>query len=476
MHSTGHTIHCWRSAILSGGRHADLISQSPSPEAPKEPADVDEPRRLHLEPTLDLSTMTIVGTWKDLPQEIVDYIVLMLRNDLNSLKACSLTCKAMFISTRRLIHSKICLSWEQNWEVLTLREKQRYIRGDRQGIAVKVLSGIAAHGLLPYGRRLFINLNRNFTPANLQPFNNHFQRFDQIQELRIYWLHTQGFLEQFGTFFANFVPTVRSLHLDTPTGATRDILDFICRFPHLDDLTFRMSSDDPHDWRTWKSASLPIVKKMPPFRGRLKLHGIGDWRGYILQQLVSLPGKRCFRFIDFSNCTSEAEQPIIDGCSNTIETLSTSWKKFREYLFAPLHSRRSEEAVDEKGLPLNLIDVTNLRSLTLRVDFEAIRYPYEVLSQTLRTITSSSFSEFVLEVEYIFKTLEPANSAWKWWGTWTELDKIFEGIDVERGFRMVIRAKNVDDDSHFIAQARNRLPLIHARGKLVFEIGPFPKR
>ena len=239
----------------------------------------------------------------------------------------------MFVSTRPLIHRKIHLTWKQNWEMLTLREKQRYIRGDRQGIAVKVLSGIADQGLLSYGRDLSINLNQNFTPANLQPFNDLFQRFDRIQELSIYWLHTPGFLAQFDTFFQNIVPTLRSLHLDTPTGDTRDILDFICRFPHLDDLTFKISSVVLHDWRSWRSASLPVVEKVPPFRGRLKLWGISEWHGYILRQLASLPGKRRFRFLDFRTCPSGVEQLVTDACSSTIEALSTTWQRSRECWF-----------------------------------------------------------------------------------------------------------------------------------------------
>ena len=274
--------------------------------------------------------MSSAGTWKGLPQEIVNQIMFILGNDMKSLKACALTCKAMFFSTRPLIHRRILLTSEQNWEMLTLREKQRYIRGDRQGIAVKALSGIAAHGFLSYGRDLSINLNQNFTPANLQPFNDLFQRFDRIQELSIYWLHTPGFLARFDTFFPKIVPTLRSLHLDTPTGDTRDILDFICRFPHLDDLTFKMTSEKSHDWRTWRSAFLPVVEKVPPFRGRLKLGGISDWYGYIVPQLISLPGKRRFRFVDFRCCPFEVEQPVIDACSDTIETLSTTWDKFRE--------------------------------------------------------------------------------------------------------------------------------------------------
>ena len=276
--------------------------------------------------------MTITRTWRDLPQEIVDRIIFMLRNDLKSLKGCSLTCKTMFFSARSLIHWKIYLTREHNWEVLTIPEMHRYINGDRRGIAVKMLSGIASCGLFPYARHLYIHINENFTPANLQPFNNHFQRFHQIQELSIYWLHTPDFLEQFDDFFPNFVPTLRSLHLDMPTGDSRDILDFICRFPHLNDLSFRISPENSINWDTWKSPSLPAVKKIPPFRGRLKLCGIGEWHGggYIVQQLISLHGKRRFRFIDFRSCPSDVERHVIDAFSGTIETVSTTWQRFRE--------------------------------------------------------------------------------------------------------------------------------------------------
>lgn len=325
-YSIGHILRRWRSAIL-GGEEKKKVSQFPPPE----PTDklIEEPQITNVEPSLDLGTITITETWKGLPQEIVDHIVFMLRNDLESLKACSLTCKAMFISTRHVIHRKICLTWEKNWDLLTIPEKQRYIRGERQGIAVRVLSAIAAHGLLPYARHLYIHLNRNFTPVNLQPFNDHFQRFDRIQELSIYWLHIPDFLSgNFDAYFPNFVPTLRSLHLDTPTGDTRDILDFICRFPNLDDLTFKMVSGDSRDWRT--SGPLPVVNKMPPFRGRLKLCGIDERCGRMIQQLISLPGKCHFRSVDFRSCRFEVEQPIVDACSSTLESISTTWGRFCE--------------------------------------------------------------------------------------------------------------------------------------------------
>ena len=243
----------------------------------------------------------------------------MLEDDLRSLKACSLTCKIMFISARRIIHRKIYLTWKNNWGLLTVPERERCLRGEEQEFVFRVLPTFAGHGLLPYARHLFIHVNNNFTPANLQPFNHHFQCFNQIQELNVHWFDTPGFLENFDNFFANFVPTLRSLHLDTPAGDTRDILDFICRFPHLDDLTFKSTSASP-SYRNL--GTFPVVDTTPPFRGSLKLSGITERSRGLLQQLVSLPGECHFRSIALRNCEPAAEQLIVNTCRGTLESIS----------------------------------------------------------------------------------------------------------------------------------------------------------
>jgi len=250
----------------------------------------------------------------------------MLENDLRSLKAFSLTCKVMFISTRHIIHRKIFLTLDKNWELLTAPERQRYTLRERQERPIGMLSRFATHGLLPYARHLFIDINKNFTPDDLQPFNHHFQCLDRIQELGISRLDTPGFLESFETYFANFVPTLRSLQLDAPAGDARDILDFVCRFPHLDDLTLNMAQ--PAVPRCWGTRGSATVESIPPFRGRLKLSGITGWYGDLPQQVISLPGQGHFRSIDFRNCDSEAKQSIVDGFCGTLESVSTNWRRF----------------------------------------------------------------------------------------------------------------------------------------------------
>lgn len=175
----------------------------------------------------------------------------------------------------------------------------------------------------------------------------------------------------------------------------------------------------------------------------------------MLRQLISLPGKRRFRFIDFRGCPIQVEQPIIEALSATMETLSITWKNYSRH----------------KGLPLDLANVQNLRSLTLRVPLAELTDSYESLSQTLHTIISPFFSEFVLEVENMWWTLR----AW-WRRAWAELDKMFETMDKERGFKVIVRTERVEDEAAFIALAKERLPLMNARERLVIELGPFPEK
>ena len=105
-----------------------------------------------------------------------------------------------------------------------------------------------------------------------------------------------------------------------------------------------------------------------------------------------------------------------------------------------------------------------------------INYLREPLSRTFSTITSPLFSEFVLELEWIPTIRGSAHDAQRWWGVWTELDEIFERMDIERGFRVVIRAQEVGKKSNLIVQAKDRLPLMAARKGITFEIGRFPER
>ena len=81
-----------------------------------------------------------------------------------------------------------------------------------------------------------------------------------------------------------------------------------------------------------------------------------------------------------------------------------------------------------------------------------------LLSQTPDTITSPFFSEFVLQAGRVFETRGPAHGAWRRWGIWTELDRTSEKLDIEMGFRVVIRVENLDRELDFFSRAGDRSP------------------
>jgi len=189
------------------------------------------------------------------PQELVNDVFM---NDFKSIKAYSLACKALFVSIHHITHPKICLAWDESRELFTVPES-RCTRRDRQGIGVRILSRIAAQGVLPYARHLSTHLSRSFTPANPQPFNGHFQRFDWVQELSVYQLITSpGTLEVSSILSVGFC------------------------------ISFGMSSEGSRDRRTWKSEPLSL---------------------------------------------RDRTAHIVDAYSSTLETISTTRKKFRKYRY-----------------------------------------------------------------------------------------------------------------------------------------------
>ena len=146
---------------------------------------------------LNLICSTINGGCMGLPQELVDHIVDTLHEDLPALKACSLTCKAMFASTRHLIHQTLCLTPRNNERVLT-REEEEKLRRLKQGyqdVQLRFLSYAGERGLLQYTRKIYISRCFRrvaipagaFTPDTLLPHIHHFRSLDRVHAITIEW-------------------------------------------------------------------------------------------------------------------------------------------------------------------------------------------------------------------------------------------------------------------------------------------------
>ena len=157
-----------------------------------------------------------------LPQEVIDYITVILQDDRRDLEACSLTCKTMFALTRHSTHHwTLYVTWENDQKTLTLAEKMRYLRGDTLGLDLCFLSFMDERDLLKYARRLNIRAEPGFSPYSLEPQLQHFRSLDRIHTLTIHSYDARhGVLATMRTSRNSTLPWRRLRSTSTPVSIT----------------------------------------------------------------------------------------------------------------------------------------------------------------------------------------------------------------------------------------------------------------
>ena len=120
-----------------------------------------------------------------LPQELIHRIRDVLGDDRRALKPCSLACKAMFTSTRHLIHQTLRVTWANDQKVLTPAESKRYALGVYPNLEPRFLSFMGKRDLLTYARHLDIFIEYLFFPGALEPHLQYFRSLDRIPTLTI---------------------------------------------------------------------------------------------------------------------------------------------------------------------------------------------------------------------------------------------------------------------------------------------------
>lgn len=258
-----------------------------------------------------------VGTM-GLPRDIIEEVLRFHHKDLRTLKACSLTSRALFSAVRGLIHRRVALTPWRNYPPCKLVDRiaARVLPG-RTGPEPhsRYLSMAEKLGLLGYAREVSINIGEPLVPETLDAHFPQFGSFTQIQTLKMTHLDLTRFLPTFKRYFAQFVPTLRSLHLPHASGGVHDALRFICNFPHLDDLYL----PSPLIYRV-VPAKLS-AKYSPPLRGVLVLEG---WISTPIRFrfLLKIPGGLHFRAIHATRVDKTDLEEILVGCSSTLEVLS----------------------------------------------------------------------------------------------------------------------------------------------------------
>ena len=226
-----------------------------------------------------------------LPQELAEYIIDHLWYHFNSLLACCLTCRAWLEPSRYHLFYRRRLIYEHQYKSLT---------------------NLRRYGLVEYIRRIELDL--------LPPFNNKSPTFRYLKDMGPATSLRALALTEYNVFdfseskkLAQATSSLVTLELVNPEGTSGDVLQFICLFPNLDNLSVVRYS------KTWAKSALHHGTS-PSFRGVLTLKHMdcGGEDGFV-QGLLKVPGGLRFHKLDLK-CTEGAE-PLIRACSRTLRTL-----------------------------------------------------------------------------------------------------------------------------------------------------------
>jgi hypothetical protein len=243
----------------------------------------------------------------------VDEILTYLEDDVPSLVSCSESCKALFCSTRPLIHRTFYLS--------TWYTTNRYRSGSLNRAKFDTLRLAGRAQVFQYTTQLFVRLGNEFVPKNLRPHLLYFCAMRGITSLTIHRLDVANFLPAFDKWFGHIVPTLRSLALLNARASTEDAFHLVLRFPLLQDLHLTMLLQP--DYRPPRPYVPPELTISPPLNRTLKFWGTYPSNKFI-RSLARAPGGIHFRSVEVGDIGMISIQVLIDACSKTIETITFS--------------------------------------------------------------------------------------------------------------------------------------------------------
>ncbi|KAF9650496.1 hypothetical protein BDM02DRAFT_3185338 [Thelephora ganbajun] len=404
-------------------------------------------RRIQI-PAADLSLVLAKFTegFKGLPQEIVNEILEYLEDDLRTLKACSLTCKALLCSARHTIHRRLYVVGPGKAATPDERETRQYEAANRAEL--RTLSVAAKCGLAHYTRELTIKVGEEFTPQTLQPYLPQFQMFARLTSLTLYHFNPTPFLPVFNQYFGHLAQQIRSLKFIHPGGPQDDMTYFISQFPNLDDLGFNPLPR--HNLRHSRKYTVSSIRSSPTLRGTLKVtSSTNAWGTNFLESLIQLPSGLRFRSIEF-HCIGINPDIIIRECTSTLQSLT---HVFRTY--DPL-------------LRFDLSACSHLRIFELRAEFTIHVFRDFVLwlISVINTITSPLFSRFVFvddnpSSQCPFFRRADGDSVWR------PLDQALLRLSQRTGMKMIGRRKV--SHAAFCNSIEEAFPLMVSVGALELE-------
>ena len=243
-----------------------------------------------------------------LPYEVVELIIGYLIHDLDTLKACSLTCRSWYLAVVPHIRHTLILG------------EKRYEKPCDNLIP---LSKVQELGLMPLMKKITVLQSVDyhwFTPQAFSPRDlRYFSAFTTIRTLRIRCLEIYRFIPGIERYFEQFSPTLRSITLWDPCCTPRQLSYFLSLFSNLDNVGIRgISTRLPET--TIPDTEL-VQFSAPKLRGELVLSG-PYWAETWTHLITSCGGLR-FNYLNLYGVGGIA--PILfEACAKTVETLRFS--------------------------------------------------------------------------------------------------------------------------------------------------------
>ena len=303
-----------------------------------------------------------------LPQEILEYIVDLLHDKPETLKRCCIVSKSWVSCTRKHLFANIRLHSAGNLESWKKTFPDCKISPAR------------------YARTLFVGCPRLIVAADAEE-GGWIQAFCGVARLEVgsdngYIKASQVSL----TPFHKFSSTLKSLHVCPILLPYPQLLDLVCSFPLLENLTLaghQLSSDGEGDT---KGPQTIAPSASPPLTGALDLYVLGGL-GKIACQLLDLPNGIRFRKLTFSWDHKEDLRwmtQVVARCSHTLEYLDVAYdfRRTSIRIYIPINNLILFP-VGPESTSLDLSEATKLRDAVFRPGSVCVEW----ITTALQTIT-----------------------------------------------------------------------------------------
>ena len=251
-----------------------------------------------------------------LPREVIDEIVRHI--DPQTLTKCSLTSRAFYSAARPLIHRRIVLGVTSviRGSPLEVLPAEAYFE-QADTFHARYLSVAEELGFLRYGYVQEVDLDLTVgTPENVLQLQQ-LRALETVHTLTVDSLHLCRILPIFDCCFSQFVPTLRSLRLKTTVyESASQLMEFVCRFPHLDDLALIYRRDGSGLAGVPTGSGGPRQQQPLPFGGDLVLYGMGS----VIPSLLDLPGGIRFQSIEADSHLKDLAKLLV-ACRSTLKVL-----------------------------------------------------------------------------------------------------------------------------------------------------------